>query len=140
MTTTQWGRKETIVRPPHAPVFAFAATFAALILTGVFIGLYIGFLMSPLQRWYLPLYARTGVVGIVRKVDTYQLLNVADVHLHARPATEGDVEKGSTPQPDRRPLPLALSDSARASGLIYLYPGPKASYRNGPLHDYLRRF
>jgi hypothetical protein len=140
MTTTQWGRKETIVRPPHAPVFSFAATFAALILTCIFIGLYIGFLMLPLQRWYLPLYARTGVVGIVRKVDTYQLLNVADVRLHAQPATEADVEKGSTPQPNRRPLPLALSDSARTSGLIYLYPGPKASYRNGPLHDYLRRF
>jgi hypothetical protein len=140
MTTTQWGRKETIVRPPHAPVFAFAATFAALILTFVFICLYIGFLMSPLQRWYLPLYARTGVVGIVRKVDTYQLLNVADVHLHARPAIEADVMKGSTPLPNRWPLPLALSDSARTSGLIYLYPGPKTSYRNGPLHDYLRRF
>jgi hypothetical protein len=107
MNTTQWGRKETIVRPPHAPVFAFAATFAALILTCVFIGLYIGFLMSPLQRWYLPLYARTGVVGIVHKVDTYQLLYVADVHLHARPAIEADVEKGSTPQPNRQPLPLA---------------------------------
>ena len=140
MNTTQWGRKETIVRPPLAPVFAFAGTFAALILTGVFISLYIEFLMTPLQRWYLPLYLRTGVVGMVRKVDTYQLLNVADAHLHARPAIEADVEKGSTPQPNRRPLPLALSDSARTSGLIYLYLGPKASYRNGPLHGYLRRF
>jgi len=140
MNTTQWGRKETIVRPPHAPVYSFGAVFAGLVLTCIFIGLYIGFLMTPLQRWYLPLYVRTGVVGIVRKVDTYQLLNVADVHLHARPAIEIDVEKGSTPQPNRQPLPLALSDSARASGLVYLYPGPKASYRNGPLHDYLRRF
>ena len=140
MNTTQWGRKETIVRPPHAPVYSFGAVFAGLVLTCIFIGLYIGFLMTPLQRWYLPLYVRTGVVGIVRKVDTYQLLNVADVHLHARPAIEIDVEKVSTPQPNRQPLPLALSDSARASGLVYLYPGPKASYRNGPLHDYLRRF
>jgi hypothetical protein len=140
MTTTQWGRKETIIRPPHAPVYAFAAIFTALILTCLFVGLYIGFLMTPLQRWYLPLYLRTGVVGVVRKADTYQLLNVADAHLHARPATEADVEKGSTPQPSRQPLPLALSDSARASGLIYLYPGPKTSYRNGPLHAYLQRF
>ena len=140
MNTTQWGRKETIVRPPHAPVYSFGAVFAGLVLTCIFIGLYIGFLMTPLQRWYLPLYVRTGVVGIVRKVDTYQLLNVADVHLHARPAIEIDVEKGSTPQPNRQPLPLALSDSARASGLVYLYPGPKASYRNGPLHAYLQRF
>ena len=86
MTITQWGRKETIVRPPHAPVYSFGATFVALVLTGIFIGLYIGFLMTPLQRWYLPLYIRTGVVGIVRKADTYQLLNVADAHLHILPA------------------------------------------------------
>ncbi len=59
----------------------------------------------------------------------------------ARPARyRSGVEKGSTPQPNRRPLPLALSNSARASGLVYLYPGPKASYRNGLLHDYLQRF
>jgi hypothetical protein len=140
MTTTQWGRKETIVRPPHAPVYALAATFAALVLTCLFIALYIGFLLTPLQRWYLPLYVRTGVVGMVRKANAYQLLNVADAHLHTRPATDADVEKGSTPQPQRPPLPLALSDIARASGLVYLYPGPKTSYRNGPLHAYLQRF
>ena len=140
MTTTQWGRRETIVRPPHSPIYSFGAVFAALVLTCLFVGLYVGLLMSPLQRWYLPLYIRTGVVGIVRKADSYQLLNVADAHLHIRPATEADVENGSTPQPNCRPLPLALSDSARASGLVYLYPGPKTSYRNVPLHGYLQRF
>ena len=140
MTTTQWGRKETIVRPPHAPVYSFGAAFVGLVLTGVFIGLYIGFLMTPLQRWYLPLYIRTGMVGLVRKVDTYQLLSVADGHFHTRPAIEADLEEGSTPQPNRQPLPVALSDSARASGLLYLYMGPKIAYRNGPLHAYLQRF
>ena len=103
MTATQWGRKETIVRPPHAPVYSFGAAFVGLVLTGVFIGLYIGFLMTPLQRWYLPLYIRTGMVGLVRKVDTYQLLSVADGHFHTRPAIEADLEEGSTPQPNRQP-------------------------------------
>ena len=140
MTTTQWGRKETIVRPPHAPVYVFSAAFAAVFLTCLFLALYLAFLMTPLQRWYVPLYLRTGVLGMVRKTDTYHLLSVADVHLHARPATEADVERGSTQQPGRQPLPLALSDSARASGLVYLYPGPKTIYRNGPLHAYLQRF
>jgi hypothetical protein len=140
MTTTQWGRKETIVRPPHAPVYSFAAAFAAFLLMCAFVGLYVELLMPPLQRWYLPLYVRTGIVGKVRRVGTYQLLNVADSHLHARPAVETDVDKGSTPQLDRLPLTLALSDSARASGLVYLYRGPKTSYRNRPLHAYLERF
>ena len=140
MTTTQWGRKETIVRPPHAPVYSFGAAFAALILTCVFMGLYIGFVMAPLQRWYLPLYLRTGTLGAVQKAGSYQLLDVADIHLHIQPASEADVEKGSTTQPKGRPLPLALSDSARAAGTVYLFPGPKISYRNGPLHLYFQRF
>ncbi len=29
MTDTQWGRKETIVRPPHYPVYSFGAIFVA---------------------------------------------------------------------------------------------------------------
>ena len=140
MTTTQWGRKETIVRPPHVPVYSFGAAFAALTLTCVFVGLYVGFLMPPLQRWYLPLYFRTGTVGMIQKASAYQLLNVADGQLRVRPAGEADVEKGSTPQPKGHPLPLALSASARAAGLVYLYPGPQTSYRNGPLHLYLQRF
>lgn len=140
MNATQWGRKETIVRPPHAPVYSFAAALGAALLTCIFIGLYVGFFMEPLQRWYLPLYVRTGVIAAVRKTDSYQLLSVADGHLHARPAVEADVEPGSTPEPNHRPLPLTLSDSARNSGLVYLYIGPKISYRNGPLHAYLRDF
>jgi hypothetical protein len=140
MTTTQWGRKETIVHPPHAPVYSFGAAFAAFILTSVFVGLYIGFVMAPLQRWYLPLYLRTGTVGTVQKAGTYQLLDVADIHLHIQPASQSNVEKGSTPQPKGHPLPLTLSDSARAAGAVYLFPGPKTSYRNGPLHLYLQRF
>ena len=33
MTDTQWGRKETIVRPPHYPVYSFGAVFVALMVT-----------------------------------------------------------------------------------------------------------
>jgi type IV secretory pathway TraG/TraD family ATPase VirD4 len=50
------------------------------------------------------------------------------------------VEKGLTPQPNRAALPLALSSEARAAGLVFLYPGPKTNYRNGPLHHYLQRY
>jgi type IV secretory pathway TraG/TraD family ATPase VirD4 len=140
MTTTQWGRKETIIHPRHAPIYSYGGAFIALVLTFFFLYFYTVFAMTPLQRWYLPLYVRTGVVGMVRKADTYQILAVADVHLQTRPATEADVENGSTPQPNHSPLPLALSPAARAAGLVFLYRGPKVAYLNGPLHDYLQRF
>ncbi len=140
MTTTQWGRKETIVHPQHAPIYSYGAAFLALVFTGVYLYLYMTVAMTPLARWYIPLYVRTGVVGMVRKADTYQLLTVADAQLHARPAIEPDVEKGSTPQPTHGSLPLALSPAARAAGLVFLYRGPRITYLNGPLHLYLQRF
>jgi hypothetical protein len=39
-----------------------------------------------------------------------------------------------------RPIPLQLTRSARAAGLVYLYRGPKTAYRNEPLHAYLQQF
>jgi type IV secretory pathway TraG/TraD family ATPase VirD4 len=77
---------------------------------------------------------------MVRTTDSYQLLSVADARFHTRPATEADVEKGATPQPNYGVLPLALSPAARASGLVFLYRGPKTAYRNEPLHLYLQWF
>ena len=34
MPETNWGRKETIIWPPHKPIYTFGAVFLAVILTG----------------------------------------------------------------------------------------------------------
>jgi hypothetical protein len=140
MTDTQWGRKETIVRPPHYPVYSFAAMLVSLLITVLCVYLHFAFVMSPLQRYYLPCYVETGFLGTLRQSSNYQLVTVADRRHRARPVTEGDVQPGSTPQPIGKPIPLALSQASRASGLVFLYRGAKVSYKNRPLHDYLRRF
>ncbi len=36
MNTIHWGRKETIVTPPQAPIYSYAAITLALILTASF--------------------------------------------------------------------------------------------------------
>ena len=140
MTDTQWGRKETIVRPPHYPVYSFGAVFVALFVTALCIYLHFALVMSLLQRYYVPCYLETGFLGTMRQTSTYQLVTVADRQRHARPVTEADVQPGSTPQPIGRPIPLALSEAAHSSGVVFLYRGTKVSYQNRPLHDYLRRF
>jgi hypothetical protein len=140
MTDTQWGRKETIVRPPHYPVYSFGAVCVALVVTALCVYLHLAFVMTPLQRYYLSCYAETGFVGAMRQSSDYQLVTVADRQRHARPVTEADVQPGSTPQVIGEPIPLALSPAAHASGIVFLYRGAKISYRNRPLHDYLRRF
>jgi hypothetical protein len=140
MTDTQWGRKETIVRPPHYPVYAFGAVFVSLIVAGLCVYLHLAFAMTPLQRYYLSCYIETEVLGTMHQSNQYELVTVADSHVHTRPVTEFDVQSGSTPQLIGKPIPLALSPTARAAGIVSLYRGAKATYMNRPLHDYLRRF
>ena len=140
MTDTQWGRKETIVRPPHYPVYSFGAVFVALFATALCIYLHFAFVMSPLQRYYLPCYLETGFLGTVRQSSEYQLVTVSDRQHHARPVIEADVQPGATPQPNGKPIPLALSQTARSSGIVFLYRGAKVSYQNRPLHLYLQHF
>ena len=140
MTDTRWGRKETIVRPPHYPVYSFGAAFVALVVAALCVYLNLAFVMSPLQRYYLSCYVETGFLGTIRQGSDYQLVTVADRQHHARPVTEADVQPGSTPQPIGKPIPLALSQAAHASGVVFLYRGTKINYQNRPLHEYLRRF
>jgi hypothetical protein len=37
MNTPKWGRKETIIFPPHSPIYSYGAVFFALILTCMFV-------------------------------------------------------------------------------------------------------
>ncbi len=37
MAKTTWGRKETIIWPPHSPIYTYGAIFLALILTTLFL-------------------------------------------------------------------------------------------------------
>lgn len=140
MDTIHWGRKESVVTPPRAPIYSYGALVLSGLLTCVFLYLYVGDFMSPLQRADLYPYLRTGIIAGFRKLDSYQLLSVADAQLHSRPAIADDVQDGSTPQPNGRPLPLELTSQARQQGMVYLYRAPKTSYQNGPLHSFLCQF
>jgi hypothetical protein len=86
MTDTQWGRKETIVRPPHYPVYTFGAVFVSLMAFVLCIYLHLTFAMTPLQRYYLSCYAESGFLSTVRQSSEYQLVTVADRQHHTRPA------------------------------------------------------
>jgi hypothetical protein len=140
MTDTQWGRKETIVRPPHYPVYLFGAVLISLVSSALCMYLHLTFAMTPLQRYYLSCYTETDFLSTMRQSSEYQLVTVADRQHHARPVTEADVQPGSTPQPNGKSIPLTLSPAAHAAGVVVLYRGANVAYQNRPLHDYLRRF
>ena len=133
---TQWGRKETVVWPPHAPIYSYGAVMMAFLCTGAF--LWAAFAaQTPLQQFYTPAYIKCGIAGQFKKQDKYRLLYVGNGSRLGRIATSADVAQGSTATPDGKTLPLALSQMAAARGLHVLYRGSETFYQNVPLHSYL---
>jgi type IV secretory pathway TraG/TraD family ATPase VirD4 len=138
MATQQWGRKETIIFPPHSPIYSYGAVFLALVLTGCFIYLRFSYGQTPLQQFYTPIYARTAAGSALNKKDKYQLLYVGDGAKAGQLAVESDVQTGTTPAPGGKHIPLTLSRAAAARGLRALYRGPEQPYLDKPLHEYLK--
>jgi hypothetical protein len=134
----QWGRKETLIFPPHSPIYSYGAVFVALLLTVFFVYMRFNFGQSLLQQYYTPIYLRTAASGAVKKTGKYQLLYVTDGKKMGRLATESDVQKGTTPAPEGKDIPLALSPAAQAQGYRFLVRGASVPYNNTPLHDYLK--
>jgi hypothetical protein len=140
MATTKWGRRETIIWPPHSPIYTYGAIFIAVVLTGFFLYCRFSFGNSPLQRFYTPFYIRStvaGVVGTTRR-HNYRMLMVGARGIPPRLATNGDVTDGTTPQPGGKPIPLALSQLALQRGYMLLYLGPEQTYIDGLLSAYLK--
>jgi hypothetical protein len=79
MQNTIWGRKESIVWPYQIPIYAYGGAFLSAVLTFFFVCGWIRFATTPLQRYYLPLYERTSVIGAFSKThrSNYRVLFVA---------------------------------------------------------------
>jgi hypothetical protein len=140
MAMTKWGRKETIVWPPHSPIYSYGAIFMAVVLTGLFLYCRFSFGNSPLQRFYTPIYIRSSVAGAIgaTRRDNYRMLIVGARGIPPRLATNADVTDGKTPEPGGKPIPVALSQSALQHGYVLLYQEPTRSYIDALLNAYLK--
>src|SRR5580698_5191639 len=78
MAMTKWGRKESIIWPPHSPIYTYWAVSMALVLTGLFLYCRFTFGNSPIQRFYTPTYIRSSVAGAIgaSRRDNYRMLMV----------------------------------------------------------------
>jgi Type IV secretion-system coupling protein DNA-binding domain len=140
MAMTKWGRKETIIWPPHSPIYTYGAVFISVILTGFFIYCRFTFGTDPLQRFYAPTYIRSSVAGAIgrSRSDNHRTLMLGARGIPPRLATNADVTEGMTPEPGGKPIPLALSQSALRSGYVLLYLGPEQNYNDASLSGYLK--
>ncbi len=139
MAKTTWGRKETIVWPYNIPIHAYSTAFLSVVLTFFFVCGWIH-LATPLQRYYLPLYERTSVIGAFSTThrSNYRVLFVAGHGLSPRPAQNGDVMPGRTPEPGGETIPLAISEDARLHGYALLFRGPLRTFDDARLRDYMK--
>ncbi len=139
MTDTHWGRKESVVWPPHNPIYTYGAVFLAVIATGVFLYVRFAFALSPLEQFYLPVYLKASIAPSLRASAKYEMLLISDGRGHAWYATDKDVVSGSTPQPGGKHLPLALSVSAKRNSIVHLYRSVPTMYQNTSLRSYLKQ-
>ena len=135
---TQWGRKETIIFPPHSPVHTYGAVLMGLLLALFFIWCRFTFGETPIQQYYTPAYIKTAGGAAFDKQGKYRLLYVSDGRSAGRLAHAEDVSDGETLTPEGKHLPLTLSQAGLAQGLHALYRGPEVLYKDAPLHAYLR--
>ena len=140
MATTKWGRKETMIWPPHSPIYTYGAVFMACVLTGLFLYCRFSFGNNSLQRFYTPIYIRSSIAGAIGagRQDSYRMLMVGARGIPPRLATNAEVTNGKTPEPGGKPIPLALSKSALQHGYALLYLGPEQSYFDARLSAYLK--
>ena len=136
---TQWGRKETIIWPPHVPMLSYTAVATALLCTCLFVWQRFTFSMSPLQRSYMTEYIRSQVGATFNAHEGYRLLYLGGGKSQPRLAFPVDFVPGKTALPDGKIVPVALSELASLQGYRWFYRGSEQKLPDVSLHRWLRQ-
>ena len=136
---TQWGRKETIIWPPHVPMLSYTAVATALLCTCLFIWQRFTFSMTPLQRSYVTEYLRSQIGGTFNAHESYRLLYLGGGKGKPRLAFPVDFVPGETTLPNGKTVPVALSEIATLQGYRWFYRGPEQKLADVSIHRWLRQ-
>ena len=135
---TQWGRKETIIWPPHVPMLSYTAVATALLCTCLFVLQRFTFSLTALQRSYITEYIRSGVGAKFTAHESYRLLYLGGGKGKPRLAFPVDFVPGETTLPNGKVVPVALSELATAQGYRWFYRGPEQKLADLSLNRWLR--
>jgi len=136
---TRWGRKETIIWPPHLPILSYTAVATALLCTCFFVWQRVNFSMPPLQRSYITEYIRSQVGRTFKAHESYQLLYLGGGKSKPRLAFPVDFIPGKTTLPNGTIVPVALSELATLQGYRWFYRGPEQKLPDAGMHSWLRK-
>ena len=135
---TQWGRKETIIWPPHAPVMSYTAIATALLCTVLFVWQRLHFSLPPLQQSYITEYIRAELGAAVHTHGSYRLLYLGGGKPKPRLALPVDFAAGQMTLPDGRVVPFTLSELAQAQGYRFPFRGPAQKLADAAMDRWLR--
>ena len=135
---TQWGRKETIIWPPHAPVMSYTAIATALLCMVLFVWQRLHFSLPPLQQSYITEYIRAEVGAVVHTHSSYRLLYLGGGKPKPRLALPVDFAVGQMTLPDGRVVPFILSELAQAQGYRFPFRGPSQKLADAAMNHRLR--
>lgn len=132
-----WGRKETIVWPPHAPIYTLCAFALGFVVTFLFVWQHLRFSETPLQQTYTTTYVETLVGATFKQTGTYRLLYVGGGKAAPRLAMPADFLPGETVLPSGNKVPVMLSDIAKHQGHTIFFQGPVKKYSDAALSRWL---
>lgn len=134
---TQWGRKETIVWPPNAPVYTYIAVASAFVCLCLF-GLQQLRNLPTLQRSYITAYLQSSVGAQFHQSGKYALIYVSGIKQKPRLALPADFVPGRMTLPDGRMIDARFSDLAVAQGFQDSQRSKPQTYLDTSLARWLR--
>ena len=136
---TQWGRKETIIWPPHVPILSYTAVATAFLCTCLFIWQRLHFSLTPLQKSYITEYIRSGVGGTFNAHEIYRLALSGRRKAQATARASGRFRRRENHTSEWQESFRSRSPSWPANqGYRWFYRGPKQKLADVSLHHWLR--
>ena len=115
---SQWGRKAYQRWPSRKPVWTLSAFFGAVLFFALASAVQYARNWSFVERFYLPVYAKTWIHGLFPKAETrYSLIDGVTAKGQQRLALAGEVEAVANAQ--GQPV-YVLTDEGRRRGIVRL--------------------
>jgi type IV secretory pathway TraG/TraD family ATPase VirD4 len=135
--TTHWGRKETIIWPPHVPLMSYSAVAGALLFTCLLLWQQVRFSLPPLERAYIGDYMRARAGAAFHMNGSFRLVYLGGGKAKPRLAFPFDFTRGRMALPSGTTAPFALAELARSQGYEFPFRAPVRKYVDASMYRWM---
>jgi type IV secretory pathway TraG/TraD family ATPase VirD4 len=134
---THWGRKETIIWPPHVPLMSYSAIAGALLFTCLLLWQQVRFSLPPLEQAYIGDYVRARAGATFHQNGSYRLVYLGGGKVRPRLAFPFDFTRGHMTLPSGKTASFALAELARSQGYEFPLRAPTRKYIDASMYRWL---